>query len=171
MNDRPETIRPAENTPATCSFCDKQSTEVKVLIAGHGAHICDDCVRTCVGVVASKNAGKPFRLTHELLHDHFSGLPLDSIVSSARHFPARMRADLQRALEVSCLSRATRLVGIHCQHQHEELKFSVLLQHGQSAKSIAPPQYEDIDIGESDPIRCLVNGLVLFREGTPRSPS
>jgi ATPase family associated with various cellular activities (AAA) len=113
----------------------------------------------------SKNSGKRLRLIHEVLQEHFSGLPPDSIVSSARHFPARMRADLQRALEVACLDSATRMVGIHCQHQHEELKFSVLLQQGQSAKSIAPLQYEDIDIGERDPIRCLVNGLALFREG------
>ncbi len=165
MNDQPETIRPAGDSTATCSFCDKSSADVKLLIAGHGAQICDDCVRSCAGVVASKSAGERFRLTRELLQHHFSGLPPESIASSSRHFPARMRADLQRALAASCLSRATRLVGVHCEHQHEELKFSVLLQQGENAKSIAPLQYEDIDIGDSDPIKCLVNALVLFRDG------
>jgi ATP-dependent Clp protease ATP-binding subunit ClpX len=31
-----------------CSFCDKSSAEVSLMIAGHTAHICDQCVRAAV---------------------------------------------------------------------------------------------------------------------------
>src|SRR5262245_18113614 len=101
------------------------------------------------------------RLAHELLRDHFAGLPPESIAASSRVFRRRMRADLQRDLQAMCLDRATKTVGIHCTYQHESLPFSVLLEQGSYPKSIAPLQYEDVDIGEAGPIRCLVNALVL----------
>src|SRR5262249_52901724 len=100
------------------------------------------------------------RLAHELLRDHFAGLPPESIAASSRVFPRRMRADLQRALQVTCIDRAIKTVGIHCTYQHESLRFSVLVEQGSHPKSIAPLQYEDVDIGEADPVRCLVNALV-----------
>jgi ClpX C4-type zinc finger len=30
-----------------CSFCGKAQSEVRWLVAGQGAHICDECVRLC----------------------------------------------------------------------------------------------------------------------------
>jgi hypothetical protein len=72
--------------------------------------------------------GRQFRLAHELLHDHFAGRPPESIAASSRVFPRRMQADLQRALQSTCLNRARKTVGIHCTFQHESLRFSVLLE-------------------------------------------
>ena len=37
-----------------CSFCDKSQREVKKLIAGPSAHICDECVVTCTDVLAGE---------------------------------------------------------------------------------------------------------------------
>lgn len=48
--------RQAEN-PLRCSFCDKPQNEVRKLIAGPAAFICDECVAICVEIVASD--GRP----------------------------------------------------------------------------------------------------------------
>lgn len=37
-----------------CSFCGKSQTQVKTLIAGSGAYICDECVNLCVDVIGPK---------------------------------------------------------------------------------------------------------------------
>jgi hypothetical protein len=38
-----------------CSFCGKAQTDVKTLVAGPGAFICDECVQLCQSVI-DKNA-------------------------------------------------------------------------------------------------------------------
>lgn len=38
----------------SCSFCGKMQTQVKTLIAGSGAFICDECVNLCVDVIKPK---------------------------------------------------------------------------------------------------------------------
>ncbi len=116
-------------------------------------------------LLATQSRERRFRLAHELLHDHFEGLPPESIAASSRVFPRRMRADLQKALEAMCLGSARKIVGIHCMYQHESLRFAVLLEQGHHPKSIAPLQYEDVDIGEADPVRCLANALILDDNG------
>jgi hypothetical protein len=43
--------------PATllqCSFCGKSQTEVKKLIAGPAAYICDECIGLCVDILAEE---------------------------------------------------------------------------------------------------------------------
>ena len=35
----------------SCAFCKKPQTEVKVLIAGPGVYICDECVVLCNGII------------------------------------------------------------------------------------------------------------------------
>jgi hypothetical protein len=37
-----------------CSFCGKAQTEVKTLVAGPGAFICDECVQLCQSVIEKK---------------------------------------------------------------------------------------------------------------------
>lgn len=39
----------------SCSFCGKMQTQVKTLIAGSGAYICDECVTLCVDVIKPKS--------------------------------------------------------------------------------------------------------------------
>lgn len=38
----------------SCSFCGKPSTEVKVLIAGPIAFICNECVAMCVDILIDR---------------------------------------------------------------------------------------------------------------------
>ena len=43
----------------TCSFCSKSRDEVKALIAGENAFICDECINLCVDAIASDVKDKP----------------------------------------------------------------------------------------------------------------
>ena len=42
---------PQESPPPDCSFCGKPRRAVKSMIAGNSAHICDECVRLCGGLL------------------------------------------------------------------------------------------------------------------------
>ena len=167
MSDQPAVVEDIDEVVRSCSFCKKTSADAKVLISGHGAFICDACVRRCMDVVIRKGAGTQRRFIYELLDQHFRGAAPETISASSRHFPARMHADLQRALEASCLSRAVRVVGIHCE-RHDDVTFSMLLKQGDHAKRIAPLQYSQVDIGGGELVKCLINGLALLEiDGTP----
>ena len=39
-----------------CSFCGKAQTEVKTLVSGPGAFICDECVQLCQEIIAKEAA-------------------------------------------------------------------------------------------------------------------
>jgi hypothetical protein len=41
---------------ACCAFCNRSQAEVSKLIAGPTVMICDDCVRTCVDIIADAGA-------------------------------------------------------------------------------------------------------------------
>ncbi|MDP4108425.1 MAG: ATP-dependent Clp protease ATP-binding subunit ClpX [Bacillota bacterium] len=41
----------AEKKPVRCSFCGKTQNDVRRLIAGPGAYICDECVRLCIDII------------------------------------------------------------------------------------------------------------------------
>jgi ATP-dependent Clp protease ATP-binding subunit ClpX len=45
-----------------CSFCFKSQHEVKDLIAGPAAFICDECVDLCTLIVAENRAARRFRI-------------------------------------------------------------------------------------------------------------
>ena len=41
--------------PPVCSFCGKGEHEVRWLVAGKRAHICDECIRLCTDSIAQGN--------------------------------------------------------------------------------------------------------------------
>lgn len=43
--------KPSDSGTLRCSFCNKEQTQIKKLIAGPGVFICDECVSLCTGVV------------------------------------------------------------------------------------------------------------------------
>ena len=47
------------NKPVKCSFCGKTSDQVRRIIAGPGAYICDECVFLCQEIVADQDESKP----------------------------------------------------------------------------------------------------------------
>lgn len=106
--------------------------------------------------------------TYAALDAHFGGMPLQSLVCVRRQFPAHFRADLQKALDAVFGGTAVRAFhGVKTRH-HELNGISALLDDNDWAPEIAPPEYVEVDVGESDPVRCVRRGLWLVEEGGVR---
>ncbi len=111
--------------------------------------------------------GKPS--PHDLLRGHFAPAPLEELVVTRRDFPHWMRPDLQRALEtlIAGLPRQ-RFLGLRLRDRDIELRFADLAEEGSKAVAIGPAVYQDIDIGEAEPVRCVTRGLWLAEcDGVP----
>jgi cell division protease FtsH len=112
------------------------------------------------------------RLASSLLNRHFKGTPLDQLVITERSFPFRVRADLQCALtEVLAAS----LQADHFSGLRKEYSFvagigfaDCLGDERRDPVTCSPPQYEEIDVGAEQPVRCLHNGFWLLRNGELR---
>ena len=58
-------------------------------------------------------------------------------------------------------SEPLRFFGIHERHRYDTLTFGSLIRFGDVAHTIAPTQYQEVEIGEAEPVKCLDNGLWL----------
>ncbi len=102
---------------------------------------------------------------HALLQSHFDPTPVQDLTITERQFPLRVRADLQRA--VDRVFRGDVAVSFFCgirkTHAFEGISFLELLVRDRNnpAHSV-PPLFEEIDVGEETPVRCLKNGLWLL---------
>jgi ATP-dependent 26S proteasome regulatory subunit len=102
-------------------------------------------------------------LVCNLIKEHFGTFVTHELVTSTRVFPATARLDLQAALAetLSGPLAPRKHVGVHRQYAHETLTFSELLVDADHAPMVAPLQYDEIDIGETMPVRCLKNAVWL----------
>jgi hypothetical protein len=107
------------------------------------------------------------RLQKRLLK-HFGASARD-IATAGRQFPIAARIDIQTGLESLLKGNAeTELIGLFSPNSHEALTFAQLLSSAHFAVDAGPLQYDEIDIGEALPVRCLKNGLWIGRrEGLP----
>lgn len=98
-----------------------------------------------------------------LVRKHFGDIQAHQIVTASRSFPVTARVDLQRVLETWFARHSPKasVTGAHAPYSHETLTFSHLLTESDLAPIIAPLQYEEIDIGDLQPARCLKCGLWL----------
>jgi hypothetical protein len=108
-------------------------------------------------------------LVETSLGKHFAGQELYELVSASRTFPVTARVDLQLALEkLLPESSGARLLGVHRQYDHSTLAFAGLMGNVHDPALIAPIEYEEIDVGETLPARCLRQALWLAqKDGTP----
>ncbi|HLZ04447.1 MAG TPA: ATP-dependent Clp protease adaptor ClpS [Bradyrhizobium sp.] len=104
-----------------------------------------------------------FTHAYEALDWHFAGTPASALVTVLRQFPLHMQADVQVALD-KLFSSPLGFFGLHEEYR-DDLEFAQLLRDGRRAQALAPPQYLEVDIGESAPVKCLRNGLWLARHG------
>ncbi|HEX5138093.1 MAG TPA: AAA family ATPase [Planctomycetota bacterium] len=110
-------------------------------------------------------------LVSGLLQEHFAPEPVDNITVTERTFPYRVRADLQRAADRLFADGTTiaHFCGVLQQYTHEGLDFArLLVPNPHDPATSVPPQYEEMDIGDAQPVRCLKNGLWLLREADER---
>jgi ATP-dependent Clp protease adapter protein ClpS len=98
---------------------------------------------------------------------HFAGIPPDRLVTTVRHFPGHMRADVQVAID-RLFASPIRFFGAHEEYRYETLSFGRLTRAGRNAIPLAPPQYHEVDVGEKGLIRCLHNGLWLCQSSDLR---
>jgi len=103
-----------------------------------------------------------------ILEEHFAPESPDNITITEREFPTRVRTDLQRAVDrlFTADTSVAHFCGVLQQYSHEGLDFAQLITpSSHNPATSAPPQYEETDIGEDQPVRCLKNGLWLLCEG------
>ncbi|RVC81233.1 AAA family ATPase [Mesorhizobium sp. M4A.F.Ca.ET.022.05.2.1] len=118
------------------------------------------------GHAAQAPRNKKFKYAHEAIAWHFDGLAHDEIIATSRQFPGHMRADVQVALDKLFSAAPIRFFGLYEQHRYETLTYAALTKEGQFAVTISAAQYQDVDIGDREPIKCLNNGLWLNRDGS-----
>jgi ATP-dependent Clp protease adapter protein ClpS len=155
-------------TNNSCGFCGESKQAHEMLFKGKTASICYECMVTCANHLSVSLKDKQFKYAHEALAWHFAGIPQDQLVTTSRQFPGHMRADVQSALDKLFSISPIRFFGIFEQYRYETLTFAALAKDGQQAIAIAPAQYQDVDIGEETPAKCLNNGLWLCRSNDLR---
>ena len=97
------------------------------------------------------------------LLEHF-GVTAGEIATAGRQFPITSRVDIQNALEELLQSRPeTKLFGVLSPNHHEPPSFAQTLA-GHFPVDVGPLQYDEMDIGEAVPVRCLKNGLWISRD-------
>ncbi len=106
-----------------------------------------------------------------LLRRHYHPLKLDDITIAERQFPYRVRADLQRAID-RLFGEQTRILhfcGVRKEFSREGITLSGCIVETQHDPTVSiPPEYEEIDNGEEEPVRVLKNGLWLLENGGTR---
>jgi hypothetical protein len=165
-----------------CGFCEKYECHVRFLVAGPSGFICDACVGKASELLAERLSdhgsftGEPLsvgvnheKFAYSLIRKHFYPANTNDVVTSSRVFPARMRADLQKALDARLgTGQGTKFFGVRKRHDYETTTFAVLLDDTRDPVVIAPPRYEEVDVGENEPVRCLETGLWLKEEDGQR---
>jgi cell division protease FtsH len=111
-----------------------------------------------------KDRAEKDTLIADLLRRHLGRVEPQDLSISERQFPFRVRADLQKAMEQVIAGREVRrFCGVRKAYDHEGLDFAGLLTYAEHHPPVAvPPQYEEIDVGDDAPVKCLKNGLWLL---------
>ncbi len=152
----------------SCTFCGRQNTEVEKMFSGKKGLICDQCIVSCAGQLQEELPTVRLKYTYKLLDWHFGDVPPDSFVKTNRSYPGRVRADLQLAVDKLFSSQAIRVIGIKQKHGHEKIDLTALWTQERNPHVIAPLSFEELDIGDSEPIKCQLNGLWLMQKEDAR---
>lgn len=125
--------------------------------------------RTTKNAKTKKKSQPGDTLVSDLLRRHFGNVKVTALRIAERRFPFRVRADLQRAVErvLGGAAGVRHFSGVHQPYSHEGLDFAALMVRDRNYPPVAvPPHYEEVDVGEERPVRCLRVGLwLLERDG------
>ncbi|MCM2372730.1 AAA family ATPase [Aporhodopirellula aestuarii] len=105
------------------------------------------------------------QLVAPLLKSHFHPTPTSQITITERRFPFRMRADLQRTIDKLLGSEITvkHFFGVRCEYSAcAPTLTDCILESMNNPTYSVPPEYEELDIGDEQPLRVLKNGLWLL---------
>lgn len=146
-----------------CKLCGALSNKNLVSRKDMAALVCDDCMYEVTSKLPEVVRKKKFDYACDALAWHFAGIPRDQLVASSRQFPGHMRADVQAGINRLFSTSPIRFFGIHEHSRYDPLGIAELTKDGRGAHAIVPAQYQDVDVGESAPVKCLNNGLWLCR--------
>lgn len=144
---------PEKSEVLSCSFCGKVSTAVEKMLAGKEGSICNECVVASAGVLQDLISSANLNYTYQLLDWHFGKRSPDQFVKTNRNYPGRVRADLQLAIDELFISKAIRSIGIKQQYGYEKIDLTTLWTSGRNAHGLAPISFEELDVGESEPVQ------------------
>ena len=130
-------------------------------LASKAALVCADCTLEVTSNLRDLTRTRQFNFASAAIEWHFAGIPRDQLIATSRQFPGHMRPEVQAAIDKLFSASPIRFFGIHERHRYETLTFASLSRFGDTAHAIAPAQYQDLDIGEAEPVKCLDNGLWL----------
>ncbi len=154
-----------------CQFCHRTASDVDHMIAGDSGVICNHCVEACAallrpGTVDADHHDRPDRYVFQRLARHFAPMRPHDMLATSRTYPLRQQADLQRALDDLLGERRVphNFVGIRQEYRQEVVDFTKLLDQSRGPVEVAPAQFEDVDIGAGETVRCLKNGLWLLND-------
>ena len=105
----------------------------------------------------------------ERLKEHFDSPLLADLVVAKRTFPTGIRADLQRALDqlFAADAKVVDSTGVKSDYAHLGLVFGNLVHPSNPAETI-PLEFEELDIGEAEPVKCHGDTLWLLEwQGEP----
>ncbi len=166
---------PAGDT--SCAFCEKKAPASHLHFSpDRKTRVCTECLGRAYWLVAGGDGLRERRSTWAHLDDHsplgilrahFREVGAENVVTASRTFPKYMRVDLNAALAERLERADVSCVGVHRHYGHETLNYAALLDR-ESRTSIAPLQFDEIDIGEQEPVRCLKCALWLVRD--PAAP-
>ncbi|HVC96682.1 MAG TPA: hypothetical protein VND64_23595, partial [Pirellulales bacterium] len=103
-----------------------------------------------------------------LIQSHFYPTPSGSITIHQRQFPFRVRADLQRAIDGLFSENTTicHFCGVRQEYSHEGTTLAGCLVGSEHNPAVSvPPEFEEIDVGDNEPVRCLTQGLWFLQQG------
>jgi ATPase family associated with various cellular activities (AAA) len=102
----------------------------------------------------------------KMLQKHFHGHAPHTLVTTGRSFPLASRVDVQLALDDFFSNEPnTQRLGLHSPHQGmQAIGISQLLQRTPFPIDVGPLQYDDVDIGEALPARCVREALWISND-------
>ncbi|HAW30988.1 MAG TPA: cell division protein FtsH [Planctomycetaceae bacterium] len=104
-----------------------------------------------------------------LLKKHYHPLSTSDITLTGRTFPQRVRADLQMAIDQLFAEGITvrHFCGVRGEYGRQEISLAGCLMVNRHSETVTvPPEYEEVSVGEEQPVRVLKIGLwLLEKEG------
>jgi hypothetical protein len=105
---------------------------------------------------------------HSMLAVHFAPLALEELVVTRHDFPHWMRPDLQKAFEALFAGlKGSCFFGARVRDHDFAFCLADLAEAG-AGIVVGPAEYQDVDIGEAQPVRCLTRGLWLAERDDAR---
>lgn len=116
--------------------------------------------------MSKKQKRDPKTMMMNVLANHFGKVALSELITASRQFPITARVDLQRALDnILAEKYEAKPFGAHRTYGFAALGFSDCMTDGSDPVLIGPLQYDEVDIGDEFPARCMKQVLWTCRDG------